>query len=227
MEIVTHDARELIAPRNNVEEKHTPKELYTLGNVSLLTSGRKVSVVGTRKPSVDGVRRAQAVVRELVRNDIIVVSGLADGIDTIAHQTAIDCGGKTIAVMGMALNKPYPAKNKDLFALIAEKHLALSQFPIDYPSKPENFPMRNRIMALITDATIIIEAGEKSGTRHQGWEALRLGRQVFLLESVVHDAKLSWACEMLKYGAEILTRDELPEVLQDLPNYTSREELVF
>ncbi len=227
MTISSQDPHTLIAARNEVEEKHIPKELYTLGDVSLLTKGHRVSVVGTRKPTDEGIRRAKILVKELVQNKIIVVSGLAEGIDTIAHRTAIECSGKTIAVLGTPLDKPYPAKNKDLFEIIAKDHLAISQFPSGYPVTPKNFPIRNRTMALITDATIIIEAGEKSGTRHQGWEALRLGRQVFLLESVVKEAQLSWAKEMLEYGAEVLTRDALPSFLEELPNYTTREALVF
>lgn len=220
-------SRDLITARNEVEQKHLPKELFTVGDVSLLTAGKRVSVVGTRRPSEDGARRAKVVATTLVQNGITVVSGLADGIDAIAHRTAIDCGGRTIAVLGGPLDNPYPTKNRALFAEIATHHLGISQFPAGFPIKPENFPIRNRLMALITDATIIVEAGESSGTRHQGWEALRLGRQVFLLENVVNDAKLSWAKEMLQYGAEILRREDMGQLLEDLPNYTSREELVF
>jgi len=227
MTISSQDPHTLIAARNEVEEKHIPKELYTLGDVSLLAKGHRVAVVGTRKPTDEGIRRAKILVKELVQNNIIVVSGLAEGIDAVAHRTAIECNGKTIAVLGTPLDKPYPAKNKDLFEIIAKDHLAISQFPSGYPVTPKNFPIRNRTMALITDATIIIEAGEKSGTRHQGWEALRLGRQVFLLESIVKEAQLTWANEMLDYGAEVLTRDALPSFLEELPNYTTREALVF
>jgi len=227
MSICHHDARDLIGARNEIESKHIPKDIFSLGDISLLTKGHRVSVVGTRKPSTDGIRRAKVLVKELVRNDIIVVSGLAEGIDTTAHTTAIEEGGRTIAVMGTPLDKPYPAKSKELFHLIAKDHLAISQFPSGYPVKPKNFPIRNRTMALITDATIIIEAGETSGTRHQGWEALRLGRQVFLLENVVKKAGISWAREMIDYGAEILNREDLPSLLEELPNYTTREALAI
>lgn len=225
--ISDHDPHVLLGALNDIEEKHTPDHLYTSGDVSLLTTGRRVSVVGTRKPSQAGIRRAKALVKELVSHDIIVVSGLAEGIDTVAHRTAIESGGKTITVLGTPLDKVYPAKNKELFALIAKDHLAISQFPSGYPSQPKNFPIRNRTMALISDATVIIEAGEKSGTRHQGWEALRLGRELFILESVVKEAQLSWAREMIKYGATVLTREEMPHLLEELPNYTAREEFAF
>ena len=79
------------------------------------------------------------------------------------------------------------------------------------------FPMRNRTMALLTDATIIVEAGETSGTRHQGWEAIRLGRPLFLLESVLTSSAASWAAQMLEYGAQTLAREALDDVLEDLP----------
>lgn len=227
MRISDHDPRTLLWALNDIEEKHIPDHLYTIGDTSLLTRQRRVSVVGTRKPSDVGIRRTKVLVKELIQHNIIVVSGLADGIDTIAHQTAIECGGKTIAVLGTPLDNVYPAKNRHLFEQIAENHLAISQFPPGYPSQPKNFPMRNRTMALISDATVIIEAGEKSGTRHQGWEALRLGRELFLLESVIKEGNVSWANEMIKYGATILTREEMPHLLEELPSYTAREALAF
>ena len=87
--------------------------------------------------------------------------------------------------------------------------------------------MRNRTMALITDATIIVEAGEKSGIRHQGWEALRLGREVYILDNIVNNELLSWPSEMIKYGAQQLSRENLDDVLIDIPYLTSKYEGVF
>ena len=81
--------------------------------------------------------------------------------------------------------------------------------------------MRNRTMALLTDATVIVEAGEKSGTVHQGWEALRLGRLLFLMESVASDPRLSWPKEMIHYGAQVLSREKLDEALPDIPAVTA------
>lgn len=225
--IVEHDPHALLWTLNDIETKHVPKHLYTLGDVGLLTAGRRVAVVGTRHPSAAGIRRTKALVKALVDQGIVVVSGLAEGIDTVAHETAIECGGKTIAVLGTSLDTIYPAKNRVLFQRIAGDHLAISQFPSGYPSQPKNFPMRNRTMALISDATVIVEAGEKSGTRHQGWETLRLGRELLLLESVVAESKTSWAREMIDYGATVLTRESVADVLEELPAYTTRAELVF
>ena len=209
------------------EKKHSPKKLFLEGNEKLLYHKRRVSVVGARKASKEGLIRAAVVSKALVKHDIIVVSGLALGIDTMAHTTAIKKGGETIAVLGTPLDKTYPKENYELLKEIKKHHLALSQFPLGYPSLPKNFPIRNRTMALISDATIIIEAGEKSGTRHQGWEALRLGREVFILENVANDPNITWAKEMIAYGAQSLSRENIDNVLYDIPYLTSKLEDAF
>jgi DNA processing protein len=219
--------QELFGALNSYETKHAPEGLYLEGDVSLLSEGKRVSVVGSRKPSPEGQARARAVTRALVEQDITVVSGLADGIDTVAHETAIELGGRTIAVLGTPLSEAYPKSNHALLDRIKAEHLAVSQFREGTPARRTNFPQRNRTMALISDATIIIEASEKSGTRHQGWEALRLGRMVFLLESIAQNTALSWPQEMIGYGAQILRRDDLPDVLEDIPNFTAASVSVF
>lgn len=104
------------------------------------------------------------------------------------------------------------------------EHLVVSQFPSGYPVKPKNFPVCNRTMALLSDATVIIEAGETSGTVHQGWEALRLGRLLFLLESVANDSRLSWPEKMIHYGPQILSRSNLEAALSDIPAVTQRSD---
>lgn len=205
---------------NEVEAKNAPAALYLRGDEGLLRRGPRVAVVGSRKATEQGIRRAQVLATALVRHDMIVVSGLAAGIDRAAHEAAIEAGGRTIAVIGTPLDESYPKENADLQARIAREHLLVSQFSAGYPVTPKNFPIRNRTMALLTDATVIVEAGEKSGTLHQGWEALRLGRKLFLLESVASDPKLFWPKEMIGYGAEVLSRDNLNEVLVDLPALT-------
>ncbi|MDO4229666.1 MAG: DNA-processing protein DprA [Capnocytophaga sp.] len=206
-----------------VEKKNSPQTLYYKGDLSLLEKGRRVSIVGSREVSQQGIKRAEIIVKILLENDIVVVSGLAKGVDTIAHKTAIQEGGKTIAVIGTPLNQYYPKENQELQEQIASKHLLVSQFPENYPLTQKNFPIRNRTMALISDATIIIEASEKSGTKHQGWEALRLGRNLYILENVIKDKNISWAKEMLEYGAEILTRDNVSQLVEDIPFLTNKK----
>ena len=155
------------------------------------------------------------------------VSGLAAGVDAAAHKAAIDQGGRTVAVLGTPLDTYYPTANKALQQRIMAEHAAVSQFPSGYPATPKNFPMRNRTMALLSDATVIVEAGEKSGTRHQGWEALRLGRLVFIMANIVERKNLGWVKEMLGYGADVLSRDNLCSMIENLPAFTNRDAFAF
>lgn len=211
---------EVLGPLNDVEDKHAPARLYLRGDRGLLEHGPRVSIVGSRAATPEGLKRARYLARALVQHDMIVVSGLAAGIDTAAHEAAIEAGGRTIAVLGTPLDQSYPRENAELQERIAREHVLVSQFASGVPVTPKNFPMRNRTMALLTDATVIVEAGEKSGTLHQGWEALRLGRQLFLMESVAHDPALSWPREMIHYGAQVLTRESLDTALSELPAVT-------
>jgi DNA processing protein len=222
MDIIEVTPANILGTLTEVEEKNAPERLYLAGDRSLLSQGPRISIVGSRKASPEGLKRASYLARALVQHRMIVVSGLAAGIDRVAHSSAIEAGGRTIAVLGTPLDESYPRENEELQALIIEKHLAASQFRIGSHTHPKNFPMRNRTMALLTDATVIVEAGEKSGTLHQGWEALRLGRALFLMDSVARDPALSWPKEMIHYGAQVLSRENLDEALADIPAVTSR-----
>lgn len=194
-----------LGPLNEFEQRHAPKQLFLQGDRTLLRK-MKVSIVGSRKPSDDGVKRAARLARELVRHDVVVVSGLAHGIDAAAHRTAIDAGGRTIAVIGTPLDNVHPRAHRTLQAEIARGHLVVSQFPSGAPVLPRNFPLRNRTMALIVDASVIVEAGDGSGTLSQGWEALRLARPLFIMRSVVDTSGLKWPAEMIDYGARVLSK---------------------
>jgi DNA processing protein len=207
---------DLLGPLNEVEHTNAPEWLYLAGDRNLLQVVPRVSIIGAREASSDGLRRATKRARELVARGVVVVSGLAKGIDTAAHRSAIEAGGKTVAVIGTPLDQSYPRENAELQRLIMEKHLAVSQFPSGHPSGRTNFPRRNRTMALLTDATVIVEAGDGSGSLSQGWEAIRLGRRLFIMRSAVENKNLEWAAEMLKYGAEVLTKtDELLEAIPE------------
>jgi len=206
---------DLLGPLNDVERKNAPEWLYLAGDREFLRIVPRVSIVGTRSASPDGLNRASRLARELAARGVVVVSGLARGIDTAAHRAAIEASGRTIAVLGTPLDKTYPRENAELQRLIMEKHLVVSQFPSGYPSGRTNFPRRNRTMALLTDATVIVEASEGSGSLSQGWEALRLGRRLFIMRAVVEDRGLSWPREMMKYGADVLA--EIHDLLEALP----------
>jgi DNA processing protein len=214
---------ELLGPLNEVERKNAPQKLFLAGDISLLRHGPRVSVVGTRKPSAEAVARARALTAALVGHGMAVLSGLAEGIDTVAHEEALANGGRTIAVIGTPLEQVYPMRNRDLQERLKKDQLVVSQFAPGTPLQKKNFPMRNRTMALLSDATVIVEAREKSGTLHQGWEALRLGRLLFLMESVARDAALSWPKEMIRYGAQVLSRENLDLVLEEMPELSRGE----
>lgn len=209
---------------NAVEAKNAPARLFMLGDAELLRSMPKVSIVGSRKASPEGLRRARTLAAELAKNGVAVLSGLAEGIDAAAHRGAIEAGGRTIGVIGTPLDKSYPASNRALQEEIAREHLLISQFPIGSAVGKKNFPMRNRTMALISDATVIVEAADGSGSLHQGWEALRLGRPLYIMASIVEKEGVTWPDEMLSYGAKILTREGVEDLINFLPT-TSREEL--
>lgn len=204
---------DLIGPLNELERKRAPKRLWLGGDASIFELGTLVSVVGSRSPSPAGIRRTRRLARELVRRDVVVVSGLARGIDTVAHETAIDCGGRTVAVLATPLDRATPPDNSRLQQRIIRDHAAVTQFPPGAPILKMNFAIRNRTMALLSAATVIVEAGPNSGTRYQGWEALRLGRPLFIPESVVKSADIQWLEELRRNGAEILDDDDIADAL--------------
>ncbi len=221
IEASTYSLEELIGPLNDVEKKYAPKELYVTGQLSIPLPSPRSAVIGSRKASPEGLEAASNIARTLVKHGVTVVSGLAEGIDTSAHLAAIEEGGHTIAVLGTPLDRVYPQSNLQLQKTIMHHHLVVSQFPFGYPIQPKNFVLRNRTMALISDASIIVEAGDVSGSLHQGWEALRLGRPLFIWSPIIHDSSLKWPEKMVLYGAIELTDPE--EVLDVLP---SRERIL-
>lgn len=175
------------------------KQIFFKGNERLLDR-KIISVVGTRKASPKGLANAEKVTRKLVDMGFVVMSGLALGIDSIAHKTTLKCKGDTIAVLGTPIHKIYPKENLDLAKEIEEKGLLIS------PSLPSEthgkwiFPRRNRLMAKLSLATIIIEASESSGVLHQAAESQRLGKKLLILNSLKEDG-ISWVDSFVRNGA--------------------------
>jgi DNA processing protein len=166
-------------------------QLYCIGDLSLLDLPR-VAIVGARKASVEGRRRAAQLGRDCALAGVVVVSGLAEGIDHAAHTAAIEHGGKTIAVIGTPLDKVYPAKHATLQERIYRDHLLVSPFRWGDAFVPSNFPERNRVMARLAQATVIIEASETSGSLHQASESVSVGHPVFIGGAVLDNPKLTW-----------------------------------
>jgi len=172
-----------------------------------LVNSRCLAVVGTRTPSAEGQKRAQQLVKALVNDNFTIVSGLAKGIDRVAHETAIDAGGRTIAVIGTPISHSYPAENRELQERIAREFLLISQVPVkrwQNQGPKQNrifFPERNITMSALTEATIIIEAGETSGTLVQARHALKQGRKLFILDSCFKNSSITWPHRFADEGA--------------------------
>jgi DNA processing protein len=166
-------------------------QIHSVGDLSLLELPR-VAIVGARKASVEGKRRATQLARDCARAGVVVVSGLAEGIDYAAHTAAIEHGGKTIAVIGTPLDQVYPAKHAALQKQIYRDHLLLSPFTWGEKFVPTNFPERNRIMARLSLATVILEASDTSGSLHQALESVHVGRPVFIAAGMLENGKLTW-----------------------------------
>lgn len=198
---------------NALRDAENPLELlYYQGSWDLAYSPKRVAIVGTRKPSEEGGRRTRRLVNLLVKDGFTIVSGLAEGVDTTAHEAAIEFGGDTIAVIGTPLDHNYPKKNAELQRRIAKEFLLVSQVPVLLYARRSwewnrlFFPERNVTMSALSQATIIVEAGETSGTLIQARAALAQGRKLFILESNFQNPKLTWPHKYAEKGA-IRVRD--------------------
>lgn len=174
------------------------KKINFVGDLGALRAPA-VAIVGTRAVSAAGAARARKLARGLVEAEVAIVSGLAEGVDTVALTEAIACNGRVAAVIGTPLDKAYPAKNAALQQEIYRNHLLISQFELGQRTFKSNFPERNRLMAAISDATVVIEASDTSGTLHQSAECQKLGRWLFIAKSVVDNPDLTWPKKFLQY----------------------------
>jgi DNA processing protein len=193
--------------------------LYYTGILEYLKT-RCVAIVGTRTPSPEGLAVAKEVATKLAQDDFTVVSGLASGIDTQAHQSTIAAGGRTIAVLGTPLNKVYPKENDELQNKIANEHLLISQVPFyryskqDYRINKNFFLERNKTMSALTEATLIVEAGETSGSLTQAAAALFQKRKLFIWDTCFKNKKISWPQHFAEKGAiRVSGYEELKEHL--------------
>lgn len=194
-------------PKGLKDANHPVELLYFIGDWSLIYNERIVSIVGSRKPSADGIKRTRKLVTMLIEDGYTIMSGLAEGIDATAHDTAIQLGGKTIAVIGTPIDQYYPKKNKQLQDEVSKNHLLISQIPFEkytrqnYKLNRFFFPERNATMSALSQATVIIEAGETSGTLTQARAALSQGRKLFILENNFKNPKITWAEKFAHKGA--------------------------
>lgn len=213
---------EPIYPQLLLEIPSYPAILHYSGELQLAQKmNHLIGIVGTRNPTEHGKKWTYNISKALAQNGFVVVSGLADGIDTIAHRGCLDGGGKTIAVLGNGLDRAYPSKNKQLMAEIAEKGLILTEY--EYGSLPErgNFPARNRIVAGLCRAVLVMEAPEKSGALITARYANEFNRDVYTLPNSPDNFRARGCLRLIHKGAEIIiTEEELLTSLGAIPSLT-------
>ncbi|MEX0326701.1 MAG: DNA-processing protein DprA [Puniceicoccaceae bacterium] len=190
-----------------------PIGLYR-SRAGLKLSLRNIAIVGTRKPSAYGRKLARIFASELCRQGFCIVSGLAEGIDTEAHRAALECGGTTVAILGSGLNRVYPASNRGLMESIQESGGVWTEFPLWRRADRRSFPQRNRIVAGVSEAVVVIESGPQGGSLITARMASEQGRPVYVLPGRVDSPESAGCHALIRDGALLVTRVE--EILEDL-----------
>ena len=198
-----------------------PPVLFLRGNVQLLHKP-SAAIVGSRHATPQAMRIAKDFGRALSEKDIPVVSGMASGIDTAAHQGALQAGGGTIAVWGTGIDRIYPPSNKNLAYEIAEKGLIVSEFPLDTRPFAGNFPRRNRLIAALSQVTLVVEAALESGSLITAKLATEMGREVMAVPGSIDNPHSKGCHKLIKDGAKLVEclddiLHECPQLLQNTP----------
>ena len=191
-----------------------PVVLFARGRIELLQS-LMLGVVGTRRPTPYGVAAAERLSADLAQAGLTIASGMARGIDTAAHRSALAVGGDTIAVFGCGVDMVYPAENRKLADELATRGLLLSEFPMNAPAYPQNFPVRNRIISGMSAGVLVIEGAQYSGSSITAKMALEQQREVFAVPGSIM-SKMSWGPNLLiKQGAKLV--QDWNDVVVELP----------
>lgn len=197
-------------PRLLAQLHDPPAHLYLRGSAPELLTGPAVAVVGARSCSGYGAQVARSLARELAAAGVVVVSGLARGIDGEAHRGALEAGGATVAVLGCGIDRDYPRGHASLAARIAESGLVVSEYPPGVEPAPWRFPARNRIIAGLSLATVVVEARARSGALITADFALELGREVFAVPGEITSGLSAGTNDLLRQGATpLLSVDDI------------------
>jgi DNA processing protein len=198
-----------------------PTILHYRGNIKLLASletTRGIAIVGTRKAGKYGSIWAERYGTVLTQQGFVIISGLAEGIDRIAHEACLDAGGETIAVLGNGVDQVYPPSNRQLYDRIEQSGLILSEYPSGTQPDRKHFPARNRIVAGLSQATLVMEAGMKSGALITANLANDYGRDVYALAGNLESPQSEGCIHLISQGAQILPRPErFLELLDVMP----------
>ncbi len=191
-----------------------PTVLFVKGRVELLQRFC-LAVVGTRRPTPYGLAATEHLSGDLAKAGLVIVSGMARGVDTAAHQAALKAGGDTLAVFGCGVDLAYPSENRRLYDTIVEKGLLVSEFPMGAPAFPQNFPIRNRVVSGLSEGVLIIEGAQYSGSAITARLATDQGREVFAVPGNI-TSRMSWGPNLLiKQGAKLV--QEWTDVTNELP----------
>ncbi len=206
------------------ETVDAPLVLYIKGHAAAL-KGPAVAIVGSRRASLYGIGMAQTFAAELAQAGLSIVSGMARGIDTAAHQGALKAGGLTVAVLGCGLNYVYPPENEKLEQNIAQRGAVISEFPMETPPASFNFPRRNRIISGLSQGVLVVEAALKSGALITSDFALEQGRDVFALPGKVGEFSSQGTNRLIQQGAKLTTcvEDILLELAPGLAPFRKKE----
>ncbi len=191
-----------------------PLALYVKGDVALLLQDA-VAMVGTRRPTAYGSSVTHRLANDLAQRRLVIVSGMARGIDSAAHRGALEAGGKTVAVFGTGADVIYPRENKSLAARIAEHGAVVAEFPLGTAPLPENFPIRNRIISGLSLGVVIAEAAEYSGSLITARMALEQNREVFAVPGNITSAQSFGPNLLIKQGAKLV--DQWMDVIEEFP----------
>ncbi|MBB5327719.1 DNA-processing protein DprA [Tunturiibacter gelidoferens] len=193
-----------------------PSTLWIRGDVSLLARPG-IAVVGTRQPSPYGAGMAELLSRDLANRRMVILSGMARGVDTAAHKGAIEAGGKTVAVWGTGIDVIYPKENKKLAEqIVATGGTIVSEYPLGTFPAPQNFPIRNRILSGMSVGVLVIEAAEYSGTRITARCAMEQNRDVYAVPGNVTNKNAWGPNTLIKQGAKLTATWE--DIWEDLPS---------
>jgi DNA processing protein len=218
--IITYQDNEY--PESLRQLNDAPPVIYALGNVNLLKHPATMAIVGARNASIGGRKMASHIAYDLTENDVLVISGMARGIDCAAHKGALyakNKQGPTIAVLGTGVDEIYPPENKDVYYQIAEQGLLISEFPLGTAAQISNFPRRNRIIAALSAGTLVVEAGIHSGSLITAQQALEQGKEIFAVPGSPIESRSAGPNHLIKQGA-ILTEnaDDILNVLSITQN---------
>lgn len=203
-------------PQRLREIADPPLALHFRGDVSLLARDA-IAVVGSRRASPYAINAAEHLVRQLAPSGLAIVSGLARGIDSAAHQAALSCELPTVAVLGTGIDVVYPRSHARLFRRIAERGLIVSEFAPGSPPKPEHFPIRNRVISGVTHGTVIVEATRRSGSLITARLAAEQGREVFAVPGSIFAAGSEGTHRLIQYGAKLV--HDAADILDELPEH--------